>query len=440
MSIFKAYDIRGIYPEELDEDWAYKIGRAFAAFIQEESGKDNPKVFLSRDNRLSSPSLYEEAKKGMMDQGVTVVAAGLATTPMLYFGVSNYGFDGGMSVTASHNPGKYNGFKMVREKAIPVGEASGLKKIEQMANSSDFGENKEGEISEISILDDYVKANSFPADYGFSVMVDTANGIAGLPSAIILGGDSFTSIFPELDGNFPNHDPDPLKEGNLDALCKRVVEEKAVVGIAFDGDGDRVFFVDEKGVVVSCDLITALVSEVLLRREKGLRLLYDIRCSNIVKETIESNGGVPMVGRVGHTFIKEKMRQEDIFFAGEYSGHFYFKDSAYAENPFSVVRIVLDEIKRTGLPFSEIVAKYRKYYHSGEMNFKVIDKVEKINQIRAAYSNGALSELDGIRVDHDDWWFLVRGSNTEPLLRIIVEAETKELLDEKVVEMKRLMD
>ncbi|OQB10209.1 MAG: Phosphomannomutase/phosphoglucomutase [Parcubacteria group bacterium ADurb.Bin216] len=439
MSIFKAYDIRGVYPEEINEDWAYRIGRAFAAFIIEESGKDEPVIFLSKDNRVSSDSLYEEVKRGMISQGGKVVSGGLASTPMFYFGVANYGFDGGICVTASHNPGKYNGFKMVKAGAVPVGESSGLKRIEELANQS-LLESGNGETENKEILEDYVQKNDFFGDYPFRVLIDTANGIAGLPAGRLLNKDNFVSIFPELDGTFPNHDPDPLKKGNLDILCQRVVVESAALGIAFDGDGDRVFFVDEKGEVVSCDLVTALVAEVLLRQNKGIKVLYDIRCSNIVGETIEINGGKAIMNRVGHTFIKQKMREEDVFFGGEYSGHFYLKDSFYAENPFFVISVVLEELKNSGLTLSEVMAKYRKYYHSGEINFKVEDKQKKIDEIMSRYGDGKLIDMDGIRIDYEDWWLLVRGSNTEPLLRLIVEAKTEDLLKEKVLEISNIIE
>ncbi|MDD4409410.1 MAG: phosphomannomutase/phosphoglucomutase [Candidatus Pacebacteria bacterium] len=438
-NIFKAYDIRGVYPDEVNEDWAYRIGRAFALFIQNEYDKEDVRIFLSKDNRLSSDSLYEKVRQGMIDQGATVISGGFASTPMLYFGVANYGYDGGISVTASHNPRQYNGFKMVKRDAVPVGEMSGLKLIEEVATLGDFSENKLGKVEEKNILDDYVSANSFFNDYDFKVLIDTSNGIAGLPAGRLLNMENFVSIFPEMDGSFPNHDPDPLKKGNLDILCKRVVDEGAAVGIAFDGDGDRVFFVDEKGEVLSCDLITALVAEVLLRNNKGLRILSDIRCSNTVKEVIEENGGEPVVGRVGHAFIKQEMRDKDIFFGGEYSGHFYLKNSSYAENPFFVISIVLDEIKRKGIPFSEIMEKYKRYFHSGEINFKVEDKQRIIDAIKNKYSDGKLNMMDGVRIDHDDWWLLVRGSNTEPLLRLIVEAKEEELLKEKVEELSKLI-
>lgn len=441
MSIFKAYDIRGVYPEEINEDWAYKIGRAFAAFLKKEVEKDDIKIVLSMDCRLSSESLYEGAKRGLIDEGVDVVCIGLASTPMFYFGVANYGFDGGVSVTASHNPGQYNGFKMVKKGAKPVGEASGLKEIENIATNGIFEAVKDGSACEKSILNDYFLANNFfNIDYDFKVLIDTANGIAGLPVEKILKNDNFISIFPELDGRFPNHDPDPLKKGNLDDLCQRVIDSRAGLGIAFDGDGDRVFFVDEKGQIVFSDLVLALVAEILLKQNKGCKILYDIRCSNIVKEVVESNGGIAIMNRVGHTFIKERMHSEDIIFGGEYSGHFYSKRAFYAEDPFFVISIVLDEIKKQGKTFSQIMEKYKKYYHSGEINFKVNNKDEIVKNVQEKYTDGKLSLVDGIRIDFDDWWLSLRSSNTEPLLRLIIEAKTEELLLMRVRELSDIIE
>lgn len=439
MNIFKAYDIRGVYPEEINEDWAYRIGRAFALLVQEENDRDDVVIFLSKDNRLSSDSLYEEVKRGMMDQGVKVMLGGLASTPMFYFGVANYGFDAGICVTASHNPGKYNGFKMVKKGAVPVGELSGLKRVEEIARNGVFDEKMLGDCEEISIIDDYVEKNNYFNNYDFKLLIDTANGIAGLPAHRIMRKDNYISIFPELDGSFPNHNPDPLEKGNLDALCRRVIEEEAEIGIAFDGDGDRVFFVDELGKTISCDIVTAIVAEIILRNNPGVKIIYDVRCSNVVKEVIEQNGGIAIMNRVGHTFIKEKMREEGVFFGGEYSGHFYCRESFYAENPFFVISLILDEMKRTGLKFSQILSKYKKYYHSGEMNFRVENKERIINSFKAKYSDGLINEIDGLRVDYDDYWFLLRGSNTEPLLRLIIEAKTEEVLEKRLIELKKLI-
>ncbi|MFA5080385.1 MAG: phosphomannomutase/phosphoglucomutase [Candidatus Paceibacterota bacterium] len=439
MSIFKAYDVRGIYPEEVNEDWAYKIGRSFAVFLQKEIGREDIKIVLAKDNRLSSDSLYSEAKRGLLDQGVDIIEIGLASTPMLYFAVANYGFDGGISVTCSHNTKEYNGFKIVRGGAFPIGEDSGLKEIEDLANNSFINPERKGQSQEKEILSDYIKKNEIVGDYPFKVFIDTANGVAGLPASKVLNRDNFISIFGELDGNFPNHDPNPLKEGSLNILCSKIIEQNGDLGIAFDGDGDRVFFVDEKGALISSDLILALCAEHLLKNNKSAKILYDIRCSNIVKEVIENNGGIGIMSKVGHSFIKKIMREQDILFGGEYSGHFYSKNDYFAENPFMVVAIILAEMKKQGKPISEIIGKYKKYFHSGEINFKVEDKEVKINKVREKYKNGKLSILDGVRIDFEKWWFSLRASNTEPLLRLIIEAETEELLQEMIEEISKII-
>ncbi|MDD5639796.1 MAG: phosphomannomutase/phosphoglucomutase [Candidatus Pacebacteria bacterium] len=439
MSIFKAYDVRGIYPEEVNEQWAYKIGRAFAIFLQKETGKKDLKIVLAMDNRLSSDSLYTETERGMIEQGVTVIKIGLASTPMLYFAVANYGFDGGISVTCSHNTKEYNGFKIVRSGAFPIGEDSGLEQIEKLA-SNDFAEPADkGQSQKKEILNDYIKKNEIIEDYPFKVFVDTANGVAGLPAGKILNKSNFISIFGELDGNFPNHDPNPLKEGSLNTLCSKIIEQNGDLGIAFDGDGDRVFFIDERGKMISSDLILALCAEHLLRNNKGAKILYDIRCSNIVKEVIDNNGGIGIISRVGHSFIKKIMREQDIIFGGEYSGHFYSKNDYFAENPFMVVAIILSEIKRQGKPISEIINNYKKYFHSGEINFKVSDKEAKIKEIKERFGSGKISLLDGVRIDFEKWWFSLRASNTEPLLRLIIEAETEELLQEMIEEISKII-
>ncbi|MCK9578464.1 phosphomannomutase/phosphoglucomutase [bacterium] len=439
MSIFKAYDVRGIYPTEINEEWAYKIGRAFAIFLQDEIKRDDLSIVLAQDNRVSSDSLCKEVERGLLDQGVNVIKIELATTPMLYFGAANYGYDGGISVTASHNSKEYNGFKFVRSGAIPVGEDSGLREIEKIAEGEMPAMAKSrGETKLKYILDDYVEKNRLGDTYNYRVFIDTANGVAGLPASKILNQENFISIFPDLDGNFPNHDPDPLKKGSLDSLSSRV-SSLGDLGISFDGDGDRVFFVDEKGKMIPSDLILALCAEHLLKKNKFSKILYDVRCSNIVKEVIEKNDGFGVISRVGHAFIKKEMRNQDILFGGEYSGHFYSKESSYAENPFLVVSIVLSEMKSQGKPVSEIIAQYKKYFHSGEINLKIDDKIGTINKIREKYSTGKISTLDGIRIDFDNWWLSLRASNTEPVIRLIVEAATEELLQQMIQEITNII-
>ena len=415
--IFKAYDIRGIYGEQLNEDIAYKIGRAFAAYI-------GSKIVVARDNRLSSDSLFEALTRGITDQGSDVYNIGLSTSPMFYFAVSNLVCDGGVIITASHNPPQYNGFKMVRSDAMPLSGEDGINQIRQLVEENNFSSSKKGNIYPLDITDKYI--NSFEIKkYNLKVVVDTANSVSGLIVNRMFSGVSLFHLFSELDGSFPNHEPNPLEEENINELKKKVLEYGADVGIAFDGDGDRVFFVDEKGELISSDLVIALIAKLIDKK-----VLYDLRCSNIIKETARDS----VMWRVGHSFIKKKMKDEDIFFGGEYSGHYYLKQgSSYFESPYFVIYKLFEAMENKKL--SELIAPFKKYYHSGELNFEVKDKQSVIEKVEKNYSYGKITKIDGVRIDFDDWWFLLRGSNTEPILRLIVEAKSKELLDSKIKEI-----
>ncbi len=415
--IFKAYDIRGIYGEQLNEDIAYKIGRAFATYI-------GSKIVVARDNRLSSDSLFEALTRGITDQGSDVYNIGLSTSPMFYFAVSNLVCDGGVIITASHNPPQYNGFKMVRSDAMPLSGEDGINQIKQLVEENNFSSSKKGNISTLDITDKYV--NSFEIKkYNLKVVVDTANSVSGLIVNRMFRGVSLFHLFSELDGSFPNHEPNPLEEKNIKDLREKVLEYGADIGIAFDGDGDRVFFVDEKGELISSDLIIALIAKLIDKK-----VLYDLRCSNIIKETARDS----VMWRVGHSFIKKKMKDEDIFFGGEYSGHYYLKQgSSYFESPYFVIYKLFEAMEDKKL--SELIAPFKKYYHSGELNFEVKDKQSIIEKVEKKYSSGKITKIDGVRIDFDDWWFLLRGSNTEPILRLIVEAKSKELLDSKIKEI-----
>ncbi|HPM38795.1 MAG TPA: phosphomannomutase/phosphoglucomutase [Candidatus Pacearchaeota archaeon] len=415
--IFKAYDIRGIYGEQLNEDIAYKIGRAFAMYI-------GSKIVVAKDNRLSSDSLFEALTRGITDQGSDVYNIGLSTSPMFYFAVSNLVCDGGVIITASHNPPQYNGFKMVRSDAMPLSGEDGIDQIKQLVEENNFSSSKKGNISTLDITDKYV--NSFEIKkYNLRVVVDTANSVSGLIVNRMFSGVSLFHLFSELDGSFPNHEPNPLEEKNIKDLKEKVLEHGADIGIAFDGDGDRVFFVDEKGELISSDLIIALIAKLIDKK-----VLYDLRCSNIIKETARDS----VMWRVGHSFIKKKMKDEDIFFGGEYSGHYYLKQgSSYFESPYFVIYKLFEATENKKL--SELIAPFKKYYHSGELNFEVKDKQSVIEKVEKNYSYGKITKIDGVRIDFDDWWFLLRGSNTEPILRLIVEAKSKELLDSKIKEI-----
>jgi len=379
--IFKAYDIRGIYGEQLNEDIAYKIGRAFAVYI-------GSKIVVARDNRLSSDSLFEALTRGITDQGSDVYNIGLSTSPMFYFAVSNLVCDGGVIITASHNPPQYNGFKMVRSDAMPLSGEDGIDQIKQLVEENNFSSSKKGNISTLDITDKYV--NSFEIKkYNLKVVVDTANSVSGLIVNRMFRGVSLFHLFSELDGSFPNHEPNPLEEKNIKDLREKVLEYGADIGIAFDGDGDRVFFVDEKGELISSDLIIALIAKLIDKK-----VLYDLRCSNIIKETARDS----VMWRVGHSFIKKKMKDEDIFFGGEYSGHYYLKQgSSYFESPYFVIYKLFEAMENKKL--SELIAPFKKYYHSGELNFEVKDKQSVIEKVEKNYSYGKITKIDGVRID-----------------------------------------
>ncbi len=434
--IFKAYDIRGVYPEEIDEDSAYKIARAYSEFLP-----DAKKIVVGCDNRLSSPGIKEAVIKGLMDSGKEVIDINLCSTPMFYFAVSHYNYDGGLTITASHNPPKYNGIKLVREKAIPISGDTGIKEIKKIALNEDFGEKKQGKRKSKKVLVDYLRYSlkkfKLSKFNDLNLVVDTANAVPGIliPELKERFPGNIRHLFAKLNGNFPNHAPDPMDEENIKDLKKEVQNGKADLGIAFDGDGDRISFLDEKGNTISSDLILALISKIILKENQGAKIMYDLRSSNVVRETIEKHGGEPIMGRVGHSFIKSRMREEDVLFAGELSGH-YYSGEYFFEAPLFVLLSICKEIVDTGKTLSELIEPYREYYHSGEINFEVDNKQKKINELKEEYSDGEVSEIDGLRVDYEDWWFSVRASNTQPLLRLIVESKSKEIMEEKVEELK----
>lgn len=431
MGIFKAYDIRGKYPAEMDDEIAYRIGRAFVGLLKAKT------IVVGRDCRLSSPALFEALCRGITSQGAGVIDIGLATTPILYFSTIKLKADGGVMITASHNPKEYNGFKLVRAKAVPVSGDTGIYAIEEMVKSGKFiAAGKKGKLTRKEMAAEYLKNEiRFVETAGIKplkVVLDTANGMAGivLPQLLKSIGCEVVDMFPELDGNFPNHQPDPMQEQLLEPLQKKVIKEKADLGIAGDGDFDRIKFIDDKGQVVQADTLTALLSKIMLSKHKGLTLMYDLRSSRIVKETIEANGGKALMYKVGHSFIKEKMAKEGIFFAGELSGHYYFKENGNIESPLIVTLYLLKYLSDSGKKLSEIVKPYRKYFKSEEINFEVEDKEKAMKQVENAFPGGKILRIDGVSIEFPDFWLNLRPSNTEPLLRLNAEANTKEKLEE----------
>lgn len=440
-SIFKAYDIRGLVPQQLDEDVAYRIGRAFVTALK------CRRVVVGHDMRESAHEIGGATIRGILDQGADVVPIGLTSTSMYYYAVNKLNVDAGVMVTASHNPSEYNGYKMTGPEAIPSISFVSNEKLHQMASAGDFPEpEQKGKLQQaVNVLDDYIEAvldNARIRSFGgLKIVVDAGNGMAGLtlPTLFDKVGSQAVSLYWELDGGFPNHEANPLKLETLEALQKTVVAEKADLGVAYDGDADRVAFVTEKGDPVSGDLITALIAREMLQKNPGAKIMYDLRSSRVVKEEIEKAGGIAVKCRVGHGLIKKQMRTEGGYFAGELSSHYYFSDFFYTDNGDLAMLNVIKLLCEEGKPISEIIAPLRRYYHSGEINSEVHDMKGKLAILETTYAGGTMLKLDGLSVDFDNWWFNVRPSNTEPLLRLNLEANTAELLEEKKEELLRII-
>jgi len=441
-NIFKAYDIRGIYPSELDEADAYRIGRGFA--LSELLKRERP-VAIGRDMRTSSAPLADAISSGLVAEGHSVIDIGLCTTPMLYFAVNVLDAAGGVMVTASHNPGKYNGFKFVRERAIPIGSESGLAEIrEQTLNVPHRGKGSlRGSIQRKDILDRYASffADRFAVELEKPLVIDAGNGMAGAILPRILPSQRLIchKLFFEPDGRFPNHEANPLKDENLRQLRERMKKLPGSIGIAFDGDGDRVCFLDESRQVVRGDLLTALLAAELLAAHAGGKILYDLRSSRVVPEIIRDHGGEPVKTRVGHTFIKQIMREEQAIFGGELSYHFYFSEFFNCESGILAMLQACNLIAKSGKSLVELVAPLRKYAHSGEVNFRVADADKALRSVQEHFCDGRLSTLDGISVDYANWWFNLRASNTEPLVRLNLEADTQSLMEDGVERVTQLL-
>jgi phosphomannomutase len=433
--IFKAYDVRGVVPDELDAELARRIGAAFAEWT------GLPKLLIGRDCRLSSPELAAAIADGATSRGVDVVDLGLASTDLVYFASGKLDLPGVM-LTASHNPKQYNGIKFCMPGARPVGEDTGLREIRAIVERPEPPPAAvRGSVEQRDMLDPYadhvlgfLDASSMRP---LTIVADTANGMGGLVVPPVMARLPVTlhHLFPELDGTFPNHPADPLDPENQKDLKSAVLEHRADVGLAFDGDADRVFLVDELASDVSGSLLTALVARAMLHREPGAKIVHNLICSWIVPETIRAEGGVPVRTRVGHSFIKQVMAETGAIFGGEHSGHYYFRDNYRADSGLIAAVVALGELSSAAEPLSALLAPFRKYYDSGEINSKVDDQHGRIEAIAAALSDGRQDRLDGLTVEYDDWWCNVRPSNTEPLLRVNVEARSKELLDEKTAMM-----
>ncbi len=433
--IFKAYDIRGIYGVDLTEEIAEKIGRAFVVFTNAR------KVVVGRDMRPHSEPLFAALAKGMTGQGADVIDLGLCSTPMSYHANGVLHADASVMITASHNPGEWNGFKLCRANAVPVSGATGIMDIKKLVESGDFPDAaKKGTVSQYDISAEYGKfLRSFAKfDRKLKVVVDYANAMGTAEISGITDLFEIIPMYEELDGTFPNHEANPLQTETLDAIRAKVKEVKADFGAAFDGDADRCGFIDDQGEIIPMDLFTALISQDILAGGPAT-ILYDLRSSRAVKECIESNGGKAIQCRVGHAFIKNQMRENDAVFAGELSGHYYFKQNFTAESQGLAMVMLSNLLCKKNRPLHELVAPLRKYFSSGEINSKVADVKVILDQIRAKYADGNMFELDGVSCEYSDWWFNVRASNTEPLLRLIVEADTPELMAAKRDELLALI-
>ncbi|MBN2190445.1 MAG: phosphomannomutase/phosphoglucomutase [Candidatus Aureabacteria bacterium] len=432
-SIFKAYDIRGVFPEEINEDIAYRIGRSFVSFLKAKN------IAVGRDMRVSSPALAKSFIKGVVDQGCNVTDFGMVGTDMLYVGVAMYGYEGGVIITASHNPKEYNGMKLVRERAIPLSGETGIQDIKKMVVENNFAEpEKKGNLYNRDIWADYVKHTLGFVDSSkikpFKIVMDAGNGMSGkmIPPVFEKLPVTIIPMYFDVDGTFPNHEANPLIEENRVEIMKRVVEENADLGIAFDGDVDRCFFIDDQGEFVSGDFVTALLAEAILRKHHGESILYDLRASWAVRDKVLENGGKPFMNRVGHAFFKERMRKEKAIFGGEVTGHYYFRDNYNADSGIIPALLMLELLSTKEAKLSQLIKPLKeKYFISGEINSKVRDTQGKIKELAERYNDAQISYLDGISVDYDDWHFNVRPSNTEPLLRLNLEAKTKEMMEQK---------
>jgi phosphomannomutase len=436
-SIFKAYDVRGVYPGEINEDTARAIGAAFVAYLHAR------RIAVGRDMRVSSPTVAAAFIDGATSQGADVVDYGMIATDMLYFAVARDRHDGGVEITASHNPGQYNGIKMVRQEAFPLSGDEGISDIRDMIAQDRLPPPApaRGRVTAANVLDAYVAHVLSFIDAGiirpFKVVLDAGSGMGGLVAPRLFDRlpCRTTRLCFEIDGRFPNHEANPLIEENRRDIVERVIDEKADVGIAWDGDADRCFFIDGTGEFISGDFITALLAEAFLLKHPGSTIIYDLRASHAVRDVAARHGATSLMNRVGHAFFKRRMRETNAIFGGEVTGHYYFRDNFYADNGFIPALLILELMSKKEQSLADLLEPLRaRYFISGEINTKLssMDAVPaKLVQIAAKYSDGHQYELDGISVEYPDWHFNVRPSNTEPLLRLNLEAANPRLMEEK---------
>lgn len=450
-SIFKAYDIRGIYQKDLDEETAYQLGLAYIELLKKDSKnkKSDFKIVVGSDMRLSSSSLKKHLIKGLLDAGANVIDIGLTSTPTFYFAVAKYKYNGGIMVSASHNPKEWNGFKITRKKAIPVSGNTGINFLKEKIMTGNLKtSNKKGLLTKKkNVLQDQIK---YDLKYGnikkikpLKIVADPANAVGGLfinelfkhlPGKLI-------KINFKLDGSFPAHEADPLKEENLEQIKKEVKKQKADFGISTDGDGDRVFFIDDQGELIDQSIIRGLLAKLFLKKKPRAKIGFDVRPGKITEDLILENGGKPIKTRVGHSLIKEQMLKENIYFSGESSGHFFLNmEIGCFEIPNIVILKLLEEFSTQDLKISEQISSYKKYFHSGEINKEVNDKEKVFRALEKKYKNGKINKLDGITITFKNFWFNVRGSNTENKIRLNLEATNKKIMEEKRDEILKIIN
>ncbi|MEA1979617.1 MAG: phosphomannomutase/phosphoglucomutase [candidate division Zixibacteria bacterium] len=440
-TIFKAYDIRGVFPSQINSELAYKFGYALASYLKPKS------IAIGRDMRVSSDELFEELSHGITDMGVDVIDLGLVSTDGLYFAVGKYKHDGGIMITASHNPKEYNGFKVCRENAIPLSGSEGLNQIKKIILDDAYSvkPSTKGVIVRKDITEDYAAHCLSFIDISklkkYKVVIDAGNGMAGatLPPVLEKIPIDITKLYFELDGTFPNHPASPIELENLVDLQQAISENKADFGVAFDGDADRMFLVDRHGKQVGGDMVTAMVSKSLLKKDSNQTILYNLICSNAVPEMVAKMGGTPIRTRVGHALIKPLMKKHNAIFGGEHSGHFYFRDNWFADSGLIAFLVCLELMSEENRELHEIINDIDPYVRSGEINSRVDSIEDKISQISSAFDEGEKDLEDGLTVQFDDFWFNLRPSNTEPLLRLNVEAKDKATLDKRVEQLLKII-
>ncbi|NLI16475.1 MAG: phosphomannomutase/phosphoglucomutase [candidate division Zixibacteria bacterium] len=439
-SIFKAYDIRGLYPAQVNKDVYRAIGLATGNLL-------SPKTaVVGRDMRISSPELADAFIEGMLESGADVTDIGMVSTDALYFAVGKYGFDCGAMVTASHNPPKYNGLKMCKKDAVPLSADKEMNRILQIIQSDSFKRSPaKGKLSHQEIIPDFIKHALGFIDVKtikpFKIVIDAGNGMAGklIPELFKHLPCQLVPMYFELDGNFPNHLASPIEPENIADLQKRLIAEKADFGAAFDGDADRMFLLDENARPLGGDMVTAMVARSLLAKNPGASIIYNLICSKAVPEVIKSSGGIPIRTRVGHAIIKPIMKEKNAIFGGEHSGHFYFRDNWFADSGLIAFLVCLELLSHSKSKLSQLVASFDKYFRSGEINSKVMDIPGKLKELASFYPNAKIDESDGVTIDCGNFWFNVRPSNTEPLLRLNLEADTPALMKEKTEEVLKII-